>query len=368
MRLPTSLAVSTLLLMAASGQAAAQAGEQAPDANPTPEVVVDGTRRPELKSYRVMSAGLDAFDEHRKLAPTGSLKFRLLQNGAPYGEPQKWDSVTLRLAGDELSIPLPIEADGTFTLPRSQAAYDEDADLVLNRKKSTISYYVKVLTPGLADNVRRMGDLRLQCEVTIAIGKKELNFAQRAFYNTVLLGGDWCSSRKATFGLLLDDWPMTVTLVDKNTRKALRAGGYRIVTPIQDSSLSDEALITFEYWSQASAERKREFLATTPIFLKSSVFKWNAGTPFREVEKGRYVARVELSRGESKLRLESADGQLALGAPARGDTRIDAGSATKLKYHGGRMVIQADQAGAYEVSLDLRDPDHPEMAISRAET
>ncbi|GAB3467196.1 hypothetical protein GCM10027321_34360 [Massilia terrae] len=367
MRLPIALAVSTLLSMSASGQAAAQTGEQAPDGNPTPEVVVDGSRHG-LKPYRIMSAGLDAFDEHRKLAPAAALKFRLLQNGASYGEPQKWDSVTLRLAGDEFSIPLPIEADGTFTLPRSQAAFDQDADLVLNRNKSTISYYTKVLTPGLADNVRRMGDLRLQCEVTIAIGKKELNFAQRAFYNTVLFGGDWCTSRKATFGLLLDDWPMKVTLVDKDKRKTLRADGYRLVTPIQDSSLSDEALITFEYWSQASAERKREFIATTPLFLKSSAFKWNAGTPFREVEKGRYVAQIALSRGESKLRLESADGQLALGAPARGDTRIDTSATTKLKYHGGRLVIQTDQPGAYEVSLDLRDPDHPEMAISRAES
>jgi hypothetical protein len=357
-----------LLFLAASGPAAAQSDEQVREPNAPPEVVVDGTRHPELKPYRVMSAGLDAFDEYRKLAPAAALKFRLLQNGAAYGEPQKWDGVTLRVAGDQLSIPLPIEADGTFTLPRSQAAYDEDADLALNRKKSTISFYTKVLTPGLPENVRRLGDLRLQCEVTIAIGKKELNFAQRAFYNTVLFGGDWCTSRKATFGLLLDDWPIQATLVDKDKRKTLRTAGYRIVTPIQDSSLSDDALITFEYWSQASAERKRDFLANTPIFLKSSVFKWSSGTPFREVAQGRYVARVDLSRGASKIRFESADGQLVLGGPARGDTKIDAGGSMGLTYHGGRLVINADQPGAYEVSLDLRDPDHPGMAISRVES
>lgn len=368
MRQLAPLMACVMLGLAASPQAFAQSEEPARDPNATPEVVVDGTRHPELKPYRVMSAGLDAFDEHRKLAPDAALKFRLLQADVMLGVSQKWDGVTLRVAGDQLSIPLPLEADGTFTLPRSQAAYDEDADLVVNRKKSTISFYTKVLTPGLPENVRRLGDLRLQCEVTIAIGKKELNFAQRAFYNTVLFGGDWCSSRKATFGLLLDDWPMRVTLADKDTHRTLHADGYRIVTPIQDKSLSNDALITFEYWSQASVERKREFLSTTPIFLKSSAFKWAAGTPFREEEQGRYVARIDLSRGASKLRLESADGQLALGGPARGDNKIDAGNSIGLRYHGGRLVIQADQPGTYEVSLDLRDPDHPGMAISRAET
>lgn len=59
---------------------------------------------------------------------------------------------------------------------------------------------------------------------------------------------------------------------------------------------------------------------------------------------------------------------IALGGPARGDTDINASGAMGLKYHGGRLVIHADQPGTYEVSLDLRDPDHPGMAISRAES
>jgi hypothetical protein len=95
------------------------------------------------------------------------------------------------------------------------------------------------------------------------------------------------------------------------------------------------------------------------------VNKWGAGAPLREVEKGRYVGRIELPRGESKLRLESADGQLALGGAVR-DAEVGLGVVPGLRYHGGRMVIHADQPGSYEVSLDLRDPDHPGMTIARA--
>jgi hypothetical protein len=99
--------------------------------------------------------------------------------------------------------------------------------------------------------------------------------------------------------------------------------------------------------------------------VKSSVNKWGAGAPLREMGKGRYVGRIELPRGESKLRLESADGQLALGGAVR-DAEVGLGLVPGLRYHGGRMVIHAEQAGSYEVSLDLRDPDHPALTINRA--
>jgi hypothetical protein len=364
MRQSIMLVVAALLCGTAPVRAAVQAEAPAPQSDAVAEVQVDGTRHPELKPYRVMSAGLDAFDKNRSRAPEATLKFRLWQRNLPIGDAQKWDGVTLRLAGDQLSIPVPIDADGTFTLPRSQAAYDEDADLVLNRKKSTISFYSIVRSPGFADNVRRLGDLRLQCQVQIAIVRDELNFAQRAFYNTVFLGGDWCFAKQAKFGLVLENWAMRATVDDKGSHKTLPVNGYSFTTPVQDKSLSDDALITLEYWKTASEERKREFLASTPLFVKSSVNRWGAGAPMREVEKGRYVGRIELPRGESKLRLESADGQLALGGAVR-DAEVGLGPVSGLRYHGGRMVIRADEPGSYEVSLDLRDPDHPALTINR---
>lgn len=337
----------------------------AQDSNAVAAVQVDGTRHPELKPYRVMSLGLDAFDEHRSLAPNAPLKFRLWQRDALAGEARKWEGVTLRLAGDQLSMALPIAPDGTFTIPRSKAAYDEDADLVVNRKKSTIGFEARIVTPGLPEDARRMGDLRLECEVEMPIVRSEMNVAQRAFFNTVFLGGDWCWAKRAKIAWLLDDWPMRVTVDDKGAQRTLLASGYRLQVPIQDKSLSDEALVKVESWRKASEQRKREFLQSTPLFLKSSVNSWGAGVPLREVEKGRYVARIALLRGETKVRFESVDGKLALGGAAR-DGEVGVGAVTGLKYHGGRMVIQADYPGTFEFSLDLREPDQPSLTISRA--
>jgi hypothetical protein len=360
-----TLAASGLLLLASSVHAAMPIDAPAQEEDRVAEVQVDGTRHPELKPYRAMSAGLDAFDQNRALAPNATLKFRLWQRNVPVGDAQNWDGVILRIAGDQLSIPVPIAADGTFTLPRSQAAHDENADLVVNRKKSTISFYSIVRSPGSPDNVRRLGDLRLQCRVQIAISKDELNLAQRAFFNTVFLGGDWCSAKYARFGLSLEKWAMQATVLDKGVRKPLPVNGYGLTTPVQDKSLSDDALVTLEYWSEASQERKREFLASEPLFVKSSVNKWGAGSPLREAEKGRYVARIELPRGESRLRLESADGSLALGGPVR-DSEAAVGPVQGLRYHGARLVMRNDQPGTFELALDLRDVDHPALSISRA--
>ena len=44
----------------------------------TPSVEVQGVKNPDMKSYRAVVAGLDAFEEHHALAPTvPELRFRL---------------------------------------------------------------------------------------------------------------------------------------------------------------------------------------------------------------------------------------------------------------------------------------------------
>jgi len=46
-------------------------------------------------------------------------------------------------------------------VPRSQAAWDAKAELILDRKKDYVRVETWVRTPGLADNAYRMGDIRL---------------------------------------------------------------------------------------------------------------------------------------------------------------------------------------------------------------
>jgi hypothetical protein len=78
-------------------------------------------------------------------------------------------------------------------VPRSQAAYDARAELILNRKKHEVRVEPYVRTPGLPDTQFRLGDVRLDCQVKIAIAKDEIPFWANAVINSLLLTTDWCS-------------------------------------------------------------------------------------------------------------------------------------------------------------------------------
>lgn len=82
------------------------------------------------------------------------------------------DGLSLRLASDSVSIPITIDTDGRFAIPRSQAAYDADATFILNKKNGLFTYYPDIRTPGLPQNVRRLGDLRLECFVWQAVARE----------------------------------------------------------------------------------------------------------------------------------------------------------------------------------------------------
>ena len=94
MRIPLSL----LLVCLIHGHAAlAQTA-------PVPQVKVDATRDPVDKSYRKMLQGVERFERDHALAPQAVLRFRLL----PRQPGVDMTGVQLRIAGDSVSIPLPL--------------------------------------------------------------------------------------------------------------------------------------------------------------------------------------------------------------------------------------------------------------------
>jgi hypothetical protein len=345
-----------------STPARAQAQDDAkPGDDQLAAVEVTGTKNPELQRYRSMAGGLDAFDQHRSLAPNATLKARLSRRSDVWGARGNVDGITLRLVGNDVSIPIPIAADGTFVLPRSQAAYDEDADLVVNQKKSTVRWFPDVRTPGVPPNARRLGDLRMECEVLMGVAKKEINFAQRAA-GTLLMGKDWCASPRVTVATPLGDYAMSAVVAHGGQRRYLPTTGYRLEAPIRDKSLPDDALVEFEPWSQASLERKRYFLGQWPIQLKSSADKWKSGLELRAAEGAQLRGVLALSRGTWKFRLGSPAGEIQLGAMV-GDAVAPIGTALPLSLQGHDLVLDVAQAGSYEFLLDLRDPDRPAVTI-----
>lgn len=154
-RAPTLLALCAL---AAAGTFAFAAGEDA--------VVVSALRNPVDKSYRRMAEGVALFDRRRHLAPQAELRFKLL----PRNRATRMDNVALEIVGDSFARPVALAPDDTFALEHEPRALKENASVRPNRRAGTMTWRAEIRTPGLPPGTRRLGDLRLECEVGMQAG------------------------------------------------------------------------------------------------------------------------------------------------------------------------------------------------------
>lgn len=130
-------------------------------------VVITAQRDPVSKPYRRIVSGMDLFErKHAEMAPQAELRFKLL----PRKRDTSMKDVELEIAGKDTFIPVAIAPDGTFALPRDRNALAEDAAVVPNRRRQTMTWRADIRTPGLPPGTRRLGDLRLECEVGMQAG------------------------------------------------------------------------------------------------------------------------------------------------------------------------------------------------------
>lgn len=214
-------------------------------------VDVQSARDPDLRPYRTMLRGLDAYADHLQLAPGAPLRFMLIPSapGAAMGD------VTLHLSADNLSIPIPLAPDGTFSLSRDKTAYDANADLVSNKKRASLRWQPDIHTPGLPPNVRRLGDLRLECEVRWAVEQDQLSFIMRNFFR---MAGGPCHS-----ALIHVPFPSRHPLASVEARSGERSMAVRLkedmrryVPPLHDRSWDDNTLLILTYAHEHVASGK----------------------------------------------------------------------------------------------------------------
>ena len=140
-------------------------------------------------------------------------------------------------------------------MPRSEAAEDANSELELNRKRRAYRIAPDIRTPGLPVNQRRLGDLRLECKVMIAIAKEEIPFFWVMTINTILLTTDWCSyfndREKAVFSFDADA-PVTAAQLREGDRvRDLKVRGSSFDVPI-GVEWSDDAVVELTYAEPAA--------------------------------------------------------------------------------------------------------------------
>lgn len=249
-----------LFAMSMAPLAAAQASPA------VPTVHVPYVRDPVDKSYRKMIKGMERFAREQALAPGASLRFRLL----PRLPGARLDDLTLRVAGDTLSLPLAIAPDRSFVLPHNEQALREDAAVVANRKSDSMTWRAWVHSPGLAPGTRRLGDLRLECRVGMdadlvsnsapifgwlsdmlsdtakVCGQADGNylfFADRPVFNVILSAG---SRREALpFRMLYAGGEQSAATLPFCDCQVLLDRSY--YAPLWDRSWPDDTIISFDY-------------------------------------------------------------------------------------------------------------------------
>lgn len=222
---------------------------------PTQAVEVNGLKNPDWKPYKTMLKGLDAFEEYRSLAPNAPQVFILKPKRADVS----MQGVGLKLEYDETRIAIPLAEDGTFILPRNEVAEDNKAEIVLNRKKDFYRWYPHVRTPGLAENQRRLGDMRLECEVLRAMIFDEAPFLLKI---PIKVAVPSCKSKKITMFFPSQYLELKkATLVQNNRRLELtilpKESSY--IVPLSDESFNDDAIVQLDYETTSSENKSLNY-------------------------------------------------------------------------------------------------------------
>ena len=262
--------VALVSCMGGPARAAQDARAQA-DAAPIATVHVPYVRDPVDKSYRKMIKGMDRFVRDRAYAPAASLRFRLL----PRLPNANMEGITLRVAGDNITLPITLAPDNSFTLTRNEQALREDAAVVANRKSTSMTWRAWVQTPGLPDGTRRLGDLRLECRVGMDSGLISNTSPMFAWLTNALTDTEQvCSSDDGNYLFFADRPVFSVTLRHGDRSavlpfKLLYAGGNETseslpycdcqvlldrsyYAPLWDQSWPDDTLVEFAYMDDAT--------------------------------------------------------------------------------------------------------------------
>jgi hypothetical protein len=182
-------------------------------------VVVTTLRNPVAKSYRKMVEASKLFEEKRQLAPEAALRFKLL----PREQDVTMQGIRLKVETESLAIPLKVSPDQTFALEVDPRALKENARVVPNRKAGTMTWRADVRTPGLPPDTRRLGDLRLECEVGMKAGL--ISRYPRSWFSWLddLLpeGPSYCHREQPNYLFFAERPLFSVTLVDGARREVL---------------------------------------------------------------------------------------------------------------------------------------------------
>ncbi len=326
-------------------------------------VVIASMKNPALKPYRIMAVGMETYEEYKALAPEAPLYFKLSRRNGTKEAVVPWQDIKMRLASDEESKHIPIMENGRFVLEKNDKAYEENAELILNQRKSSFSFRPDIRTPGLPSHVYRMGDQHLNCKMTVDMAKKEAGFILSSLVTTFLMKINWCESKYQLFSFPLNDWAISMKTINSTQQVVQNFRGTQFNPAFWDKSISPDTLYEFELWSQLGKTRQQEIIDQQQFIIRSSHKKEPVITPLIK-DQQRYQADSAISDPRFQFRIDTDKGVLAFAnTNDRGELKLDQNTA--LKFGEATHYLQLAQKGLYRFTLDLSDIEKPSFLIQR---
>lgn len=206
---------------------------------PDDEVLVNASKSPFSIDAKALRRAAAAFDKDRSLAPEAPLRFRVIDY-TPKAEPLR-----IWIERDDDVETVAVGADGLLSLPKF--AFADGARLHANRSEEALTLTPEILSPGTALHTRRLGDLRLQCRIDLALRIYEEPLYVRALMPPVSMV---CNSKNFGYYVYTGFQVESAEIRGADAYKAVRGdksktismrGGY--AAPLGDRSISDDAII-----------------------------------------------------------------------------------------------------------------------------
>lgn len=127
----------------------------------------DDNKRPqdaEWMSYRDAYRTMLWFEKYGKAKNLIQLQLQVL----PKDTTSSIDNLRLHIVGKKTHLDLALDALGRTSLPLLKAAYDENAELVINQKAGQAGFRFRTSIVIRSDGIYELADLRAACEQTLA--------------------------------------------------------------------------------------------------------------------------------------------------------------------------------------------------------
>lgn len=206
------------------------------------EIVITGFSKPFKLDGKQLATAVRVYRKYRPaLAPRSRLLFQVERGG---NSRRDLSGLKLTLRSGDTVVPLTLDARSRFVLPELG---QRDWELRANRGAGSLRILPLILSPGGEQFDRRLGDMRLECEVTMAaIVKPTLSFVLRGLSSAVNV----CRTKRV--GMYLSLGNLRVASATATTGGTIRPlelskNGREWRYPGYDKSLSDEARVRIRF-------------------------------------------------------------------------------------------------------------------------